>query len=140
MTAAPAGWYPDPDNSGARRYWDGAQWAPAPAPKALAVTALVLAVSGPIIIVVLALVALAFNRLGYVMGMPNADDAIVEMMLRFAQIGAAGSIVFLVVAVILAIVASTRAARSRRMATASWIAIGGGVFFTGMTFLLPALL
>lgn len=140
MTVAPAGWYPDPQNPAAQRFWTGTEWAPVRVSRALPITALVLAVSGPIVIVLLAIIAVLFNRLGYVMGMPNADDAIVEMMLRFAQIGAAGSIVFLVVAVILAIVASTRAARSRRMATASWIAIGVGVFFTGMTFLLPALL
>jgi Protein of unknown function (DUF2510) len=30
--AAPAGWYPDPDNPRAQRYWDGAAWAPPPPP------------------------------------------------------------------------------------------------------------
>jgi len=29
---APAGWYPDPQNPGQQRYWDGSSWAAAPAP------------------------------------------------------------------------------------------------------------
>lgn len=30
--SAPAGWYPDPQHNGQRRYWDGASWSEDPAP------------------------------------------------------------------------------------------------------------
>ena len=33
-SAAPAGWYPDPQNPGQQRYWDGSAWAAAAAPPA----------------------------------------------------------------------------------------------------------
>lgn len=38
-TNPPAGWYPDPDNRGAQRYWDGAAWTKHTAPLAGAVPA-----------------------------------------------------------------------------------------------------
>ncbi|RFZ62050.1 hypothetical protein DE4576_05361 [Mycobacterium marinum] len=31
MTYPPAGWYPDPSGAARQRYWDGMQWAAAPA-------------------------------------------------------------------------------------------------------------
>ena len=33
-SAAPPGWYPDPQNPGQQRYWDGSAWAAAAAPPA----------------------------------------------------------------------------------------------------------
>ena len=32
----PAGWYPDPQNPGQQRYWDGTQWTQSAAPAAVA--------------------------------------------------------------------------------------------------------
>ena len=107
--------------------------------KALPITALVLAVLGPVTIVLFAIVGAVLTGLGYVMGMPDADEAVVQAVLRFAQIGAGFALVLLVVAVILAAVASTRAVRSRRLVIAAWIAIGVSGFFTAMTLLAPAL-
>ena len=35
----PAGWYPDPQNAGQQRYWDGSQWTEQTAPAAAPATA-----------------------------------------------------------------------------------------------------
>ena len=45
-SAAPAGWYPDPQNPGQQRYWDGSAWAAAAAPPASAAPG-VAPVAGP---------------------------------------------------------------------------------------------
>ena len=45
-SAAPAGWYPDPQNPGQQRYWDGSAWAAAAAPPAPAAPG-VAPVAGP---------------------------------------------------------------------------------------------
>ena len=45
-SAAPAGWYPDPQNPGQQRYWDGSAWAAAAAPPASAAPG-VTPVAGP---------------------------------------------------------------------------------------------
>ena len=108
--------------------------------KAIPVTALVLAILGPFTIVLFAIVGAVLTGLGYVMGMPDADDVVVQAVLRFAQIGAGFSLALLVIAVILAAVASTRAVRSRRLVIAAWIAIGVSGFFAAMTLLAPTLL
>jgi hypothetical protein len=140
MTDAPAGWYPDPENAAAKRYWTGSEWAAPKAPKALPITALVLAVAGPLTIVVFALCGAILSGLGYVMGMPNAGEVAVQAATRFAQLGAVVAVPLVIVAIVLAAIASARTIRSRRLVLASWIAIAVSVFFTGMTFLAPTLL
>lgn len=55
----PPGWYPEPDNPGRQRYWDGEEWGerykaprerPAGRANRLAVTALILACLGPFVV------------------------------------------------------------------------------------------
>jgi hypothetical protein len=70
--ATPAGWYPDPQNPGRQRYWDGSAWTPAapgtapiagPPTSTNAVIALVLAiVSWVICPIIAAIVALVLAR------------------------------------------------------------------------------
>jgi hypothetical protein len=70
--ANPPGWYPDPDDPRARRYWDGARWtdsralAPAAAPKlpnnGKAIASMVLGIVGLVILYVIGpILALVFG-------------------------------------------------------------------------------
>lgn len=136
MSVAPAGWYADPENPTAQRYWSGTAWAaPVPAKKkaraskVLASFAIGVGALGPGSIIgavawalVLLLVALAF-------GMPGGNlSGLGVVLLGWAASGAQFGIPFVVIGLVLATIATLVKPRAGTgLIAAAWVIVGLGV-------------
>jgi Protein of unknown function (DUF2510) len=132
MTVAPAGWYADPENAAAQRYWDGMAWA-APLPmkeprasKRLALFARLLAAVAPLAMlggVAMGVLSLLVASLFGFTGMQ--PGALAEGLVRWAASGAQFSIPCGVIAIVLAILATgVRPRASAMVIRTMWLTVG----------------